>query len=296
MKRQQYFIGVDGGGTKCKARVESADGQVIGEGLSGPANPVQGLQPALDSILDASQQAIANAGLAADSIALCHGVLGLAGVNLPFYRQQVQQWAHPFASCHVTTDLYIASMGAHNGQDGAIIIAGTGFNAGMIKQQQYMGIGGHGFILGDNGSGARIGVEAIRSTLEYLDGIRQESPLLLDIMAKLKAKNANAIVEQAIDQSPGYYAQFAPLVFEHAKGNDPAALQIITAVAHFISRIVKRLQQDEPARCAMIGGIAEPLYPWLDKQTQSYLSQPLYGPEMGAVIHARQLFAHKTPV
>lgn len=288
--KKQYYLGIDGGGTKCKARLESVDGQLLGEGLSGPANPVQGLEPALDSILDASHQAIGNAGLSPDNIAQCYAVLGLAGVNLPFYHQQVEQWSHPFAGCHVTTDLYIACKGAHNGQDGAIIIAGTGFNAGLIKQQQYTGIAGHGFILGDNGSGARIGVEAIRHTLEYLDGMRQNSPLLQDVMAKLQSNSANIIVEKAISQSPGYYAQFAPLVFEHARQSDPAAVQIINAVAEFIGRIVQRLQQSNPGRCALIGGIAEPIFPWLDNQIQSHLCIPLLSPERGAVLLAREFF------
>ena len=31
------FLGVDGGGTGCRARVETADGRVLGQGLAGPA-------------------------------------------------------------------------------------------------------------------------------------------------------------------------------------------------------------------------------------------------------------------
>jgi glucosamine kinase len=32
-----YFMGVDGGGTGCRARIEDEAGTVLGQGLSGPA-------------------------------------------------------------------------------------------------------------------------------------------------------------------------------------------------------------------------------------------------------------------
>ncbi|MFD1331301.1 N-acetylglucosamine kinase, partial [Methylopila musalis] len=36
-ERSALFLGVDGGGTRCRARLADAGGRVLGEGLSGPA-------------------------------------------------------------------------------------------------------------------------------------------------------------------------------------------------------------------------------------------------------------------
>jgi ribulose kinase len=36
-ERAQFYIGVDGGGTSCRARIEDAAGHLLGEGAAGPA-------------------------------------------------------------------------------------------------------------------------------------------------------------------------------------------------------------------------------------------------------------------
>src|SRR6266481_4560714 len=33
----QFYIGVDGGGTSCRARIEDAEGRLLGQGAAGPA-------------------------------------------------------------------------------------------------------------------------------------------------------------------------------------------------------------------------------------------------------------------
>ena len=61
-KRETYYLGVDGGGTKTHAVITNATYTVVGEGLSGPANPHRvGLKEAVANILDAITQALQNA-------------------------------------------------------------------------------------------------------------------------------------------------------------------------------------------------------------------------------------------
>jgi len=283
-----YFLGIDGGGTKCKARLENAEGKVLGEAISGPANPFLGLELTFTSILEATHFAIKQAGLNNDILCHTHVVLGLAGVNLPSYKKLVEDWHHPFASMLVTTDLHIACVGAHNGEKGAVIISGTGFNAGSTAKSEYMEIGGHGFILGDSGSGARLGVLAIRSTLEYLDGIRDKSDMFDSIIERLNCKDATEIVEKTILETPGFFGQFAPMVFDYANKGDEVAIELVRQVAMFISKMAKRLLQDGPARLAMIGGISQPILTWLDAEIRDQLQPPLLPPEAGATILARQ--------
>jgi len=63
------FLGVDGGGTRCRARLETADGRVLGQGVSGPASMRFGIQAASASILGAAREALAQAGLNEEALA-----------------------------------------------------------------------------------------------------------------------------------------------------------------------------------------------------------------------------------
>ena len=82
-QHEQLFIGVDGGGTKCKARLESSSGALLAEAVTGPANPATDFALAVESILQACQQVVQQAGYTDTALAYCHVVMGLAGVNVP---------------------------------------------------------------------------------------------------------------------------------------------------------------------------------------------------------------------
>ncbi|RYZ03388.1 MAG: N-acetylglucosamine kinase, partial [Alphaproteobacteria bacterium] len=64
-----FYLGVDGGGTRCRARLETADGEVLGRGLSGPASMRFGFEAARESIMAATRQALTEAGLGEDALA-----------------------------------------------------------------------------------------------------------------------------------------------------------------------------------------------------------------------------------
>ena len=49
-KEEQLFLGIDGGGTKCKAIVMTSNNIIIGTGISGPGNPVYGIEQAMNSV------------------------------------------------------------------------------------------------------------------------------------------------------------------------------------------------------------------------------------------------------
>ena len=145
MSSDLFFIGIDGGGTKCRARLEDVDGNVLGEGVSGPANIMRDSDLAKASIVDAINIAISNAGNAntSEQISLSRCVVGagLAGANIESARQQFEQWQHPFYSLHVLSDLHAACVGAHNGNPGAAIIIGTGSSGTMWQDESFQDVG-----------------------------------------------------------------------------------------------------------------------------------------------------------
>ena len=119
------FLGVDGGGTQCRARLCDGSGAVLGEGTAGPANIRLGVDDSMKAVLAATGQCLAEAELGLDSqpIIAC---LALAGATEPVELEVVEKFPHPFRQTIVTTDAHAACVGAHRGEDGGIIIIGTG--------------------------------------------------------------------------------------------------------------------------------------------------------------------------
>ena len=73
----QLFLGIDGGGTGCRAAVANAAGAILGRGVAGPANIASDPEGAAANILAAMEGALAEAG--GGEIAAAG--LGLAGAN-----------------------------------------------------------------------------------------------------------------------------------------------------------------------------------------------------------------------
>lgn len=282
------FLGVDGGGSKCRAVIVSADGKPVGIGHGGPANAFQNLHQTIDSVVEATRDALNNAGLPESDCRRLVACLGLAGVNVPAVHEQFCGWQHPFAWMEACSDLRIACAGAHGGGDGAALVAGTGtcgyVHVGDIDHM----IGGHGFPAGDKGSGAWIGLEAVKSTLLTLDKLETATALSPAIMQALNANDAITIVEKLNHHRSRDYAKLAPLVFQLAQQNDPAALSIIRDGAHYLSLVAQQLLSFKPPRFSLLGGLAELYRPWLASDVSAHLSPVLEAPEIGAAQLAKQ--------
>lgn len=282
------YLGIDGGGSKCRVVLVDENEQVLGEGLSGPANPLRGMALATSSILDAACQALKQAGLPETDMGRLVVGAGLAGVNLPSYYQQFIAWQHPFAALHLTTDLHIACLGAHGGQDGAVIICGTG-SCGLVSVNgQLLEVGGHGFPYGDSGSGAWFGLQILHYVLRSLDGLVPATAMADELLAATGQSDAVGLSSYFVQATPTSYARYAPLVFNSAVAGDSAAIKLVEQGAAYISEIANRLLQSRPPRLSMIGGVAEQLQQWLPPALRSTIQPALQQPQFGAVSFARQ--------
>ncbi|TMM46061.1 N-acetylglucosamine kinase [Colwellia ponticola] len=285
---QSLFLGIDGGGSKCKAIVMNENNEILGMGISGPGNPLHGFEQATHSITQSATLALNNAGLAHIQLHDVIAGIGLAGVNMPILFDKVSAWRHPFKTMHLTTDLLIACLGAHHGSDGAVIISGTGSCGFCCVNQQYTVVGGHGFPQGDKGSGAWFGLQAVEQVLLSLDGLLPTTLMTDALLKKLNCHSDIDLVEAVANQKATFYAQQASVVFAAAELGDKAALAIINDGAQYINMMAETLFQKKPPRLSMIGGLTSRLIPWLANTLQSRLSPPLNAPEVGAVLYARQ--------
>lgn len=284
-----FVLGIDGGGTSCRAALATVDGTVVGRAKSGAANIRTDLTGARTNIVDAARQAFVAAGQDPELIPQTPAILGLAGANVGTYRQQLEAIL-PFSVSRVETDAEIALEGAVGSGDGAMAILGTGTAYMARRQGKSRAIGGWGFQVGDQGSGARIGRDLLEQTLLAYDGIRQGSPLTQAMLAIFR-DNPEDLVEFTTNAKPGDFGGFAPKVFDHAARGDIVANWILDkAVADVEAALgVLDLGDDDPL--CLLGGLA-PLYaPRLSARYRALLKPPLDDALGGAVQMAVRVFS-----
>ncbi|TGQ86187.1 N-acetylglucosamine kinase [Mesorhizobium sp. M8A.F.Ca.ET.208.01.1.1] len=285
----KFVLGIDGGGTSCRAALATVDGAVIGRAKSGAANIRTDLTGARSNIVDAARQAFIAAGQDPDLIPQTPAILGLAGANVGTYRQQLEAIL-PFSTSCVETDAEIALEGAVGSGDGAMAILGTGTAYMARKNGKSRAIGGWGFQVGDQGSGARIGRDLLEQTLLAHDGVRQASSLTDSMMAVFR-NNPEDVVEFTTNAKPGDFGGFAPKVFEHAQKGDIVANWILDKAVADVEASLGALDLAAGAPLCLLGGLA-PLYaPRLSARYRALLKEPLDDALGGAVQMATRLFA-----
>jgi glucosamine kinase len=282
------LLGVDGGGTSCRARLCAFSGQVLGEATTGPANLRLGLQQSFAEILDAAIQCLSQAGLPRSSLNRVVACLALAGASEPTHLAAAQSYPHPFRKAIVTTDAHAACLGAHGDHDGGVLVAGTGTVGWAVVRGQTHRVGGWGMPISDEGSGAWLGCEAVRRLLWALDGRIAWTGLLRDLGEKF-ANDPHAIVTWAQSASPGDFGSLAPDVFAHADRGDPIAHELVSLAARYIDMLAAKLIDLGATRLALVGGCALSLTPSLNERTKSHLVEPAGDALSGALYLARSL-------
>ncbi|MCA0029968.1 N-acetylglucosamine kinase [Mesorhizobium sp. B263B2A] len=285
--RSDYFLGVDGGGTGCRARIEDADGTVLGQGLSGPATTRLGIDTAWASIARAFDAAVEEAGFGPADTARVSAGIGLAGIGRKGALEALRAIAHPFASIDFVSDGVGACLGAHSGQDGAIVIAGTGsIGLGFVEGRD-LRVGGYGFPISDEGSGADLGLKAVQLALRAHDGRHERTALLAEVMQRFENDPMEAVawMDRA---SATDYAVLAPMVMRHADQGDPAGRRMVQSAAEQIDTLVRVLFEKGAPRVTLLGGLASPLEPWLAPDVRRRLKPADGDAVSGAIILARR--------
>ena len=240
-------LGLDIGGTSTRALLVDTTGARLGTGRAGGANPTSHgpeaatvqLRIALDAALDGYDPALVRAG-----------VIGMAGVGKlvsdPRARQSFEDaWRAAGLRCDYALegDALVAFASATAAPSGTVLIAGTGAIAAEVRDLRLARIAdGHGWLLGDNGSGFWLGREAARAALAVHDGSISDGLLTRAVRVALLGspaiaadprETASDIVQVVNARPPVKLAELAPIVLD-AYDRDPLAQRLVAQAAEHL--------------------------------------------------------------
>lgn len=244
------YLGIDGGGTGCRAAIADGNGRVLGRGEGGPANINSDPFGAVASVLAAATAAMVQAGAAPADLT---AVLGLAGGGMQDAARAMQARL-PFARSLVVNDAVTAARGALGAGDGILVAVGTGSVLAVQRGGQLRQIGGRGFLMGDEGSGAVLGRTLLAQAMRAGDGLAPDTPLLSALRDEFGG--FEGIIAFGTSAAPARFAELAPRL---VASDDPAARTILDQAVAQIGDAVRVLQDGDRLPVVCTGGLG-PFY------------------------------------
>jgi glucosamine kinase len=309
----RYYLGVDGGGTNCRVRLADENLNTLAEVKNGRSNlQIDDGEPAYRAILAGTRDVFAAAGLDYSLTASTFACFGMAGGRMDTARAEFAARPWPFAGVQVYDDIDIAHAGALGGEEGGVIIVGTGSAAMSIVGGKRYQAGGWGFQIGDQMSGAILGRELARYAVEAEDGLVEGSPLTKAVTAALGGDNQAVMTwsfatamdlrifsrdgsegcdDALIGRAPAEYGKLMPLFIEYLEKGDPVAQKMLDIEMGYIDTYVRWFKAHGAQVMAIVGGFGQRLFPILQQRYGDFVALPRFEPLHGAVILARQNFA-----
>lgn len=281
----RYTLGIDGGGTRCRGRIRNQFGNILAEGEAGSANIHVNFLDSMRTIRSLIEKLGQESRIFPLNYQEMSLGLGLAGILASGDESRVAREFSDFGAVHVASDAVTACIGAHRNCDGGLVIAGTG-SAGLARVKgMNIGIGGRGFALGDDGSGARIGWDALRKALLAADGIRQHTQLTQKLMTRF-GNDPLAVTRWSATAKSSDYAALAPIVFSLAEKGDAVALPIIKNAGRAITDLANAISRLGVTRIALVGGMAEAILPYVSTSSEFLMVEAANDAPDGAIIMA----------
>jgi glucosamine kinase len=261
-------LGVDGGGTKTTGLLAESTGSLLARGRGDGSNQnVIGIDSAARNLAGLIETLARTAGRPVAEIGSV--VMGLAGAGAERDRQvlieAIQARLHsmglPSLPISIQTDARIALEGAFNGGPGVVAVAGTGSVVmGKAPDGTTLSIGGWGRVIGDEGSGYFIGLEALKAVSREIDG-RGEAGRLRDVISSRFGLETRERIIPAVYREKFDIPSIAPAVLEAAEDGDRVALEILGRAAREFSpqvvTAVDRLGLQGGTGVVMIGGLID---------------------------------------
>lgn len=285
----RYLILVDGGGTGCRGQIRNVSGDILSYATGGPANIRTDFGAAHGNITALIETFYQQVGSSAERRKFDMVWCGLAGAGQKDLATKLSKTLG-FATAHVGTDREIAVEGALKGQDGIVAMVGTGSFFTCRTGAKDRHIGGWGFHLADDCSGAWLGRKLLRATVRAQDGLQMHSPLTQDIY-DLFGGTKKGLVEFAQTAQPVDFGKLAPDIFKAALAGDITAQNLLNRAVARLHEILDTLDPAKALPIVLIGGLAPTYSDLLDPAYHRRRVPPIGDALDGAMSLARQRFS-----
>ncbi|WP_052807427.1 N-acetylglucosamine kinase [Risungbinella massiliensis] len=236
-----YLIGVDGGGTKTEAVAYDLEGNMLSSATSGFGNILIDYEKASRHIIEVIQQT-------QQLLPEAHCVaiyLGLAGIEGSDQKKALEALLVKTFSCtiQIVNDAVIAHAALLQGKDGILTIAGTGSVSLGKRGNTYTMAGGWGHLIGDEGSGYWIAMEAIRQMVQHEDIGTPASKLSLAILDQLQLTKVQEIKQFVYAATKDEIASLVPIVVKMARVGEPTSQGILEIASRHLAETTWYLAQ-----------------------------------------------------
>ena len=281
----EYVIGIDAGGTKTKARLESlSDGQ-IWQLRDGPGSLTNDRAGAIKRVTAVISNLLAKAQVQPEQVSM---VCGIAGANHEVARLKLAEKIADLAlgSAEITTDSRISVYGAGDGKPLLCAAIGTGSVAIVLDEtgatRQF---GGWGFTAGDQGSGADLGRKLIRSALEAYDAGEHLDDKLYTALFDELGQSPTEIMAWLNRAKPVDYARLMHVMQRFPEHYRVTELMIYAGKA--VSKLINSALTYKKLPVALIGGMASYVLPYLSEEIRPDLIAAQGDALDGAVLLAK---------
>lgn len=259
-----YMIGVDGGGTGTIAVLTEEDGTIL-HSVTGPASNYHkvGRDYAQDALHQVVNDLLNGVGKSLNDCTIA--VFGIAGLNNAADQALYQAMMKPLGlggEVIMENDIVIAWAAATACQPGTVVIAGTGASAFGVngKGARHKTLGWD-YLLGDQGSGYWVGLEALKAAIKVWDGRIEKSLILQAMIDHYQLKSADDMLVLAYSPQFGKpeIASFGRVVAACADAGDTIAQDILRRageeLAQSVVAVIKRLgMENDEFVCGLVGG------------------------------------------
>lgn len=258
-------IGVYSGGTGCRAAIGTIADGVLARTEGGRANVSTGPDLAIRNVRAAVDLAATKSGTAPEALKAARADLGLAGGMAAKERNRIAL-ALLYCQTKVTDERPTVVTGALGDEDGYLLSVGTGTivaaNAGGICRY----IGGWGFHVSDQASGAWLGRAALERILLCHDGLAKHTDLTRALFAHF-GDDPNKIVSFSMSAKPGDYGALTPDIVAAGQNGDSFGRYVMTQGADYLSRSLSQLGFQTGDVLCLTGGLGPHYAQYLPRET-----------------------------
>lgn len=261
----QYYIGIDGGGTKTHLVCLDSNKRMIGEGFGGNSNfLLNGVEKVSETLFELINSFITGNHLSYSDLKAT--VLGTTGAGRVTDAQRLEEAVITKFLSHsiqldnftVVSDARIALETAFPGVSGSILIAGTGsIMFGKTAKGEILRVGGLGRFLGDEGSGYKLGQRGLIATGRAIDGRGEDTIIRKLVEEKFGFKEPNDLIS-AVYTNNFDIASVAPLVVEAAAKGDRIAGLILEEESDGLIDHIKAMKikfGSEQLKLSLVGSV-----------------------------------------